>query len=75
VVREERSSDFAFGEKSPKKGNTLFLKTEYSVANSLFLRKKKIAKKKRQKTSLLAMVSPQLCLQLSEFLEINSPVK
>jgi hypothetical protein len=37
-----------------------FLETEYSVANSLFLRKK-IAKK-QQKTSFLAMVSPPLCL-------------
>ncbi len=42
-----------------------FLKTEHSVANSLFLRKQ--FAKKRQKTGFLGMVSPHVCLLATIF--------
>jgi len=52
---------------------TQFLKTEYSVANSLG----KKFRQKRQKTGFLWMMRHIYAywLQFSEFLEINSPVK
>jgi len=52
--------------------------TQFSE-NGIFCRKflflRKTIAEKRQKTGLLAMVSPHLCQQVSKFLAINSPVK